>query len=41
MNLEPEVREELRSISLNRLPIQDDGLIPIKIRAWGIQGMKP
>lgn len=41
MNLEPEARDQLRSTLLNRLPIQDDGSIPMKIRAWGIKGTTP
>ena len=41
MNLEPEAREQLRSTLLDRLPIQVDGTIPMKIRAWGIKATKP
>jgi len=41
MNLEPEAREQLRSTLLDRLPIQDDGSIPTKIRAWGIKATTP
>ena len=41
MNLEPEVREQLRSTLMDRLPIQNDGTIPMKIRAWGIKATKP
>jgi SAM-dependent methyltransferase len=41
VNLEPEAREQLRSTLLKRLPIQDNGSIPMKIRAWGIRATTP
>ncbi len=41
MNLEPDAREQLRGTLLKRLPIQDDGSIPMKIRAWGIRATTP
>jgi SAM-dependent methyltransferase len=41
LNLEPEAREHLRSTLQNRLRNQDDGSIPMKIRAWGIKATTP
>ncbi|UCH40149.1 MAG: methyltransferase domain-containing protein [Gammaproteobacteria bacterium] len=41
VNLEPEAREQLRDTLLRRLPILDDGSIPMKIRAWGIRAATP
>lgn len=39
VNLEPQAREQLRSTLSDQLSIQEDGSIPMKIRAWGIKAM--
>jgi hypothetical protein len=40
-SLEPDARERLRRLLQNTLPLEPDGTIQLRARAWSVRGRRP